>query len=122
MKDRITLGHEADVAETAALTLADNRATERIFAALDWERERRSAKNRIDAAMRRLKKSDRDFARAVLRGKSWCEMGLAKSTFSDRLKKVENFSRACKQRARLRSGTFEEANFFGRTPRFADCY
>ena len=76
-------------AETAALTLADNRATERIFAALDWERERRSAKNRIDAAMRRLKKSDRDFARAVLRGKSWCEMGLAKSTFSDRLKKVE---------------------------------
>ena len=85
MKDRITLGHEADVAETAALTLADNRATERI----DWERERRSAKNRIDAAMRRLKKSDRDFARAVLRGKSWCEMGLAKSTFSDRLKKVE---------------------------------
>ena len=84
MKDRMTLGHEADVAETAALTLADNCATERIFAALDWERERRSAKNRIDAAMRRLKKSDRDFARAVLRGKSWCEMGLAKSTFSDR--------------------------------------
>ena len=37
MKDRITLGHEADVAETAALTLADNCATERIFAALDWE-------------------------------------------------------------------------------------
>ena len=29
MKDRITLGHEADVAETAALTLADNCATER---------------------------------------------------------------------------------------------
>ena len=89
MKDRITLGHDADVAETAALTLADNRATERIFAALDWERERRSAKNRIDAAMRRLKKSDRDFARAVLRGESWREMGLAKSTFSDRMKKVE---------------------------------
>ena len=89
MKDRITLGHEADVAETAALTLADNCATERIFAALDWERERRSAKNRIDAAMRRLKKSDRDFARAVLRGKSWCDMGISKSTFSDRLKKVE---------------------------------
>ena len=89
MKDRITLGHEADVAETAALTLADNRATERIFAALDWERERRSAKNRIDAAMQRLKTRDRDFARAVLRGKSWYEMGLAKSTFSDRLKKVE---------------------------------
>ena len=46
MKDRITLGHEADVAETAALTLADNCATERIFAALDWEREEKSGKRR----------------------------------------------------------------------------
>ena len=89
MKDRMTLGREADVAESAALTLADCRATERIYDALDWERERRSVKNRIDAAMRRLKKCDRDFARAVLRCKSWCDMGISKSTFSDRLKKVE---------------------------------
>ena len=89
MKDRMTLGRDADVAESAALTLADCRATERIYEALAWERERRSAKNRIDAAMRRLKKCDRDFARAVLRGKSWCDMGISKSTFSDRLKKVE---------------------------------
>ena len=89
MKDRMTLGHDADVAETAALTLVDARATERIVEDLDREQERRSAKNRIDAAMRRLKRSDRDFARAVLRGKSWREMGLSKSTFSDRLKKVE---------------------------------
>ena len=89
MKDRMTLGREADVAESAALTLADCRATERIYDALEWERERRSAKNRIDAAMRRLTKCDRDFARAVLRGKSWCDMGISKSTFSDRLKKVE---------------------------------
>ena len=89
MKDRMTLGRDADVAETAALTLADDRATERIVEELDREQERRSNKNRIDAAMRRLKKCDRDFARAVLRGKSWCEMGISKSTFSDRLKKVE---------------------------------
>ena len=50
MKDRITLGHEADVAETAALTLADNCATERIFAALDWEREEKSRKGQIGRA------------------------------------------------------------------------
>ena len=89
MKDRITLGHEADVAETAALTLADNRATERIYDALEWEQEHRRTKNCIDVAMRRLKKCDRDFARAVLRGRSWREMGISKSTFSDRMKKVE---------------------------------
>ena len=89
MKDRMTLGHDADVAETAALTLVDARATERIVEDLDREQDRRNVKNRIDAAMRRLKKRDRDFARAVLRGKSWREMGISKSTFSDRLKKVE---------------------------------
>ena len=89
MKDRMTLGRDADVAETAALALADDRATERIVEALDREQVRRSDKNRIDAAMRRLEKCDRGFARAVLRGKSWREMGISKSTFSDRLKKVE---------------------------------
>ena len=57
MKDRITLGHEADVAETAALTLADNCATERIFAALDWEREEKSRKGQINNAIRRLAKT-----------------------------------------------------------------
>ena len=46
-------------------------------------------KNRVDAALRRLGKKERAFARAVLRGESWREMGLAKSTFSDRMKKVE---------------------------------
>ena len=35
MKDRMTLGREADVAESAALTLADCRATERIYDALE---------------------------------------------------------------------------------------
>ena len=68
---------------------ADPYATERVFAALDYERDRRREKNRVDAALRRLGKKERAFARAVLRGKSWREMGLAKSTFSDRMKKVE---------------------------------
>ena len=89
MKDRMTLGHIADVAESAALTMADGRATERIVEACDWRDVRTKEKNRIDSAMRRLNKSDRAFARAVLRGKSWQEMGIPRSTFSDRLKKVE---------------------------------
>ena len=36
MKDRMTLGHIADVAESAALTMADGRATERIVEACDY--------------------------------------------------------------------------------------
>ena len=35
MHDRITLGFAADAAETAALTMADTLATERIYAACD---------------------------------------------------------------------------------------
>ena len=89
MKDRMTLGHIADVAESAALTMADGRATERIVEACDWRDERRKEKNRIDSVLRRLNKSDRAFARTVLSGKSWREMGIPKSTFSDTLKKVE---------------------------------
>ena len=88
MKDRITLGHEADVAETAALTLADNCATERIFAALDWEREEKSRKGQINNAIRRLAKKDRPSARSVLKGKRWEEMGISKQAFYCKLKKV----------------------------------
>ena len=42
-RERIVLGRRADVAETAALTLADTRATNRIFAAMDWEHDERVA-------------------------------------------------------------------------------
>jgi len=65
------------------------RVREAASSALDYERDRRREKNRVDAALRRLGKKERAFARAVLRGESWREMGLAKSTFSDRMKKVE---------------------------------
>ena len=88
MKDRITLGHEADAAETAALTLADDRATERIFAALDWEREEKDRKGQINNAIRRLAKKDRPFARSVLRGMRWGELGISKQAFYCKLKKV----------------------------------
>ena len=40
MKDRMTLGHDADVAETAALTLADPDAERRMFDELDRETDR----------------------------------------------------------------------------------
>ena len=79
MKDRITLGHEADVAETAALTLADNCAT---------ERKEKSRKGQINNAIRRLAKKDRPFARSVLKGKRWEEMGISKQAFYCKLKKV----------------------------------
>ena len=89
MKDRMTLGRAGDVRDLTADIVADPYATERVFAALDYERDRRMEKNRVDPALRRLGKKERVFARAVLRRESWREMGLAKSTFSDRLKKVE---------------------------------
>ena len=89
MKHRKTMGHCADAAESAALTVADPRATERIIEACDWRQIRTKEKNRIDSILRRLNASDRAFARAVLGGKSWKEMGMPKTTFSDTLKKVE---------------------------------
>jgi hypothetical protein len=89
MKDRMTLGHIADAGETAAVTMVDPRATERIVEACDWKSIHMKEKNRIDNALRRLDNSDRAFARAVLRGKTWRDMSIPKSTFSVRLKKVE---------------------------------
>ena len=50
-------------------------------------------KNKIDSAMRKLDAWDRAFARAVLQGKSWQDMGIAKSTFSDSLKRIEKILR-----------------------------
>ena len=68
MKDRMTLGRAGDVRDLTADIAADPYATERVFAALDYECDRRREKNRVDAALRRLGKKERAFARAVLRG------------------------------------------------------
>lgn len=89
MNHRKTLGFESDVAESAALTIADERATERIYEACDWEHDRKKEKNRIDNKLRMLDELDRAFARAVLCGKSWQDLGMPKSTFSVKLKKFE---------------------------------
>ena len=89
MKHRMTRGFGIDAAESAALTVADPRATERIVEACDWRQIRTKEKNRIDNALRRLNAHDRAFARAVLGGKSWRDLGVSKQAFSVRLKKVE---------------------------------
>ena len=89
MKHRMTRGFGIDAAETAALTIADPRATERIVEACDWRQIRTKEKNRIDNALRKLNKADRAFARAVLGGKSWRDLGVSRQAFSVRLKKVE---------------------------------
>ena len=89
MKHRMTRGFGIDVAESAALTVADPRATERIVEACDWRQIRTKEKNRIDNALRKLNKTDRAFARAVLGGKSWRDLGVSRQAFSVRLKKVE---------------------------------
>ena len=89
MKHRMTRGFGIDAAETAALTVADLRATERIVEACDWRQIRTKEKNRIDNALRKLNAHDRAFARAVLGGKSWRDLGVSRQAFSVRLKKVE---------------------------------
>ena len=94
MKDRMTLGHNADAAETAALTLADERATERIVEAVDYAHDRRAEGSRIGAALCRLNAVDRAFAKAVLSGKGWQETGVSRQLFEWRVKKLEKlFSR-----------------------------
>ena len=91
MKDRMTLGHDADVAETAALTLADERATERIYEFLDYRHDRMAEGGTIGAALARLNAIDRTFARAVLNGMTWRNLGMTKQGFNKRLKKICDF-------------------------------
>ena len=54
MKDRMTLGHIADAAETEVQTMVNPRASERIIDACDWKSIHMKEKNRIDSAMRRI--------------------------------------------------------------------
>ena len=91
MKDRMTLGRDADVAETAALTLADENAERRMFDEFDRETDRKVDGGRIGAALRRLDTADRAFARAVLNGRTWRDSGMTKQGFNKRLKKICDF-------------------------------
>ena len=96
-RERIVLGRRADVAESAALTLADENAERRMFDEFDRHADRKAESDGIAAALRRLERNlgpeMRSFARKVLKGKGWREIGMSKSTFHDTLKKVEKFFR-----------------------------
>ena len=105
MKDRMTLGRDADVAESAALTLADPNEESRMLDALDrehveqceWEMEAME-KSRIKAAVQRVRRAlgngCANVAYAYFNHKTWKEVGIPRRTFFHRLKKVKIFFHA----------------------------
>ena len=109
MKDRMVLGAKADVAETAALTMADPRATDRIVEAVDWkhderiaeimeqrrkERDRKRRNRAVGKAKEGLGEVYADVLKAWLDGQTWRDIGVPERTFWDRLKKVKIFFHA----------------------------
>ena len=109
MKDRMILGAKADVAETAALTMADPRATDRIYEALDFEHDEkdrdllerrecdriRQRKSRAVKLIRtRLGEEYGEVAQAWFDHERASDIGIPERTFCDRLKKVKIFFRA----------------------------
>ena len=91
MKNRKALGRDCDICETTALVAPDPFATERIFDACDWEQDSKARGGRIASALRRLPIKKRRFAQAVLKGKTWREIGLSKSQFNRELKNILDF-------------------------------
>ena len=91
MKNRKTLGIDADVAETAALSLADEQATGRIFASLDCDADEKDRRRIMRNALLRLNRNDRNFARAVLGGATARSLNMDRKRFSDKMKKIEKF-------------------------------
>ena len=104
MKDRMTMGHCADAAESAALTVADPRATERIIEACDYEESSKSlTPNNISlldepcmrAAVERVRRAlgnkCAEVARAYLNHKNWRNINIPERTFQHALKKVKNY-------------------------------
>ena len=103
MKNRKILGHLADTAESAALTIADLRATERIIEACDYVDERALAEKAIDltdeqcknAAVERVRRAlGNTCARVVqayLSRKDWRNIGIPERTFQHALKKVKKY-------------------------------
>ena len=104
MKDRMTLGHIADVAESAALTMADGRATERIIEACDYAETANASPESdislldepcIHAAVERVRRAlgnkCAEVARAYLNHKNWRNINIPERTFQHALKKVKNY-------------------------------
>ena len=104
MKDRMTLGHIADAAESAALTVADPRATERIVEACDYTETANASPSTdislldeqcIRAAVERVRRAlgnkCAEVARAYLNHKNWRNINIPERTFQHALKKVKNY-------------------------------
>ena len=104
MKDRMTLGHIADVAESAALTMADGRATERIVEACDYAEtsnvspesdisllDEQCIRAAVERVRRALGNKCAEVARAYLNHKNWRNINIPERTFQHALKKVKNY-------------------------------
>jgi len=86
---RTICGMVEDSSETVALFVPDEQATDRIFAAADYYADEKKFRQKINNRLRHLSRPLRAFARAVLSGVTWREMGMAKQTFCFTLKKIE---------------------------------
>ena len=104
MKHRMTRGFGIDAAESAALTVADSRATERIIEACDYvETANVSPESDISlldeqcihAAVERVRRALGNTCAKVtlayLHHKNWREAGIPERTFRHALKKVQNY-------------------------------
>ena len=104
MKHRMTRGFGIDAAETAALTVADLRATERIVEACDYTETANASPTTdislldeqcIRAAVERVRRAlgnkCAEVARAYLNHKNWRSLGIPERTFQHALKKVKNY-------------------------------
>ena len=105
-RERIVLGHRADVAETAARLSASvwDGAT-RTF---DRERLVRSAVERVRRHFGKRSKTMGDkysrVARAYFHHRKWNCVGIPRRSFSHALKKVKDFLYTCKQRTKSTPG------------------
>ena len=104
MKDRMTMGFAADAAESAALTIADPRATERIIEACDYEPENNLSAIKefslndeqcklaaVERVRRALGNKCGNVIHAYLNHKNWEDLKMPRATFLYALKKVEDF-------------------------------
>ena len=131
MKDRMTLGRDADVAETAALMLADENAERRMFDELDREAVERYeaeleklAERRKNAAIQRVRRALGDdcanVAYACFNRKTWKDVGIPRATFFHRLKS-ENIFPCLKIKAEVAVGRTVRGRNVALVTRFADC-
>ena len=113
MKNRKTLGHQTDTAESAALTIGDPRATERIIEACDYEPENNLSAIKefslndeqcklaaVERARRALGNTCAKVVQAYLNHKSWKNIGIPERTFHHALKKVKKYFQPHKTRVK----------------------